>query len=167
MVVVLNSAGVLTLALAISAWALAQATGFEPYKLVAGFGVMGLVGALLEAQPKARWRPRYFWIMPAWVPGFVGSGMALRHVGLAGWGNLSLGIAAAVFFALFARAATTKPGGRWLVLLGAAASVVVGFQVLGAIRPEWKHPVFYVINALALLACVAFALKLYRARTAA
>jgi len=165
MTVLCNLAGWLTLALGIAAWAAAQMAGFDAHKLIAGFGTMAVLGVALELQPKPKFRPRYFWIVPAWLIGALGAGMALQDVNVQ-LGYATLGAAGLAVAAIVARDIARKPGGRWLTGLTVAAGIVAAFQIMGAVRPEWSHPALYVVNALAMAACVFYGWKLYRARTA-
>lgn len=143
---------------------IANAVGLELGPLVAGFAAMTIVGGALELQPKPSWRPRYFWIVPAWLIGLTATGIALLEASATTAGYAALGAAAFGFVALIAYAMIRKPGARWLAGLIGASTIVTGFQLLGYFKPEWKHPVLYAVNAVALVAVVWCSVKLYRAR---
>jgi hypothetical protein len=164
--VVFNRGGAVALVLAIAAWAGVQFLDYEPLRLVAGFAVMALIGIALEVQPAPSWRPRYFWIVPAWLLGVGGTGLALREVQHVTLGNVVLGVAAASTAGVLGIAMAKKPGGRWLAGCVIAGAIVMSFQILGDARPEWKHPVLYVLNAAAFVALVFCGVKLHRSRTA-
>jgi hypothetical protein len=166
-VLIFNLAGGAVLALSVATWIAFQLAGFDLYQLVAGFAVMSFLSIGLELQRKPSWRPRYFWVVPGWLAGLTGEGLALHDAGSPVPGYLTLGAAGAAFVALIVHASTRRPGGRWLVGLASAGAIVVGFQVIGYARPEWKHPVLYGVNAVALVASVFCAVQLYRARKAA
>jgi hypothetical protein len=163
-VIVFNLSGLIVLAAAIAAWVVPQLIGEDALRMIAGFGMMTAVGAALELQPRARWRPRYFWIVPAWLAGLGGTGLALLDHGQTTVGYAAFGVAAAITAALLGHAIVKRPGGRWLLGIVGAASIVIGFQIIGYARPAWKHPVLYGINAVALVAVVFCSVKLARAR---
>jgi uncharacterized membrane protein HdeD (DUF308 family) len=79
-------------------------------------------------------------------------------------GDVALGVAGAGVIAMTVYAAMRKPGGKWLVGVVGASAIVAGFQVIGYARPEWKHPVLYVVNAIALVAAIVCGVKLHRVR---
>jgi hypothetical protein len=166
-VLVFNWAGLVVLATAIAAWVIPQLVGEDALRLIAGFAAMTVAGIALELQPRPSWRPRYFWIIPAWLTGLGGTGLALDDLGYATIGYVVFGAAAAATAALLGYAIVKKPGGRWLLGVVAASTIVIGFQIIGYARPQWKHPVLYGVNAVALVAVVFCAVKLYRARRAA
>jgi hypothetical protein len=166
-VLIFNLSAGAVLALSAATWIAVQLAGFEPYRLVAGFAAMTLLSIVLELPRKPSWRPRYFWIVPGWLAGLTGEGLALHHAVGPVPGYLTLGAAGAAFAALIVHASTRRPGGRWLVGLVGAGAIVIGFQVIGYARPEWKHPVLYGVNAVALVAVVLCGVQLYRARSAA
>lgn len=167
MVLIFNLSAGAVLALSTATWIAFQLTGLDQYQLVAGFAVMALLSIVLELQQKPSWRPRYFWVVPGWLAGLTGEGLALRDAVGPVPGYLTLGAAGAAFVALIVHASTRRPGGRWLVGLVGAGAIVTGFQVIGYARPEWKHPVLYGVNAVALVAGILCAAQLYRARKAA
>lgn len=167
MVLIFNLSAGAVLSLSAATWVAVQLAGFDLYRLVAGFAAMALLSIVLELQRRPSWRPRYFWIVPGWLAGLTGEGLALRDAGSPVPGYLTLGAAGAACVALIIHASLRRPGGRWLVSLVGAGAIVTGFQVIGYARPEWKHPVLYAVNAVALIASVFFGVQLYRARTAA
>ena len=61
---VFNWGGLAVLALAIAAWVVPQLVGEDALRLIAGFATMTVAGVALELQPRANWKPRYFWIVP-------------------------------------------------------------------------------------------------------
>lgn len=160
---VFNLPALAVLVLSVGAFALGHYTA-EAYELVIGFGAMTLVGAALEV--KDAWRPRFFWVIPAWTAGVAGVGAALLDIGQTVPGAIAIAAGSAIVVALVARAIVMKPGGKWLAGLVGATCIVAGFQVIGAVRPEWKHPVLYVVNAIAFIAAIACGVQLYRARNA-
>jgi len=166
-VLIFNLSAGAVLALSTATWIAFQLADLDRYQLVAGFAVMAVLSIVLELQRKPAWRPRYFWVVPGWLAGLTGEGLALRDAGSPVPGYLALGAAGAAFVALIVHASTRRPGGRWLVGLAGAGAIVMGFQVIGYTRPEWKHPVLYGVNAVALVAGVFCAVQLYRARRAA
>ena len=167
MVLVFNLSAGVVLALSTATWIAFQLAGLDRYQLVAGFAVMALLSIGLELQRKPSWHPRYFWFVPGWLAGLTGEGLALRDAGYPVPGYLTLGAAGAAFVALIVHASTKRPGGRWLLGLAGAGAIVMGFQVIGYARPEWKHPVLYGLNAVALVAGIFCSVQLYRARRAA
>ncbi len=160
-VLVFNLAAGALLVLAGGAAGATYALGQEPWAIVAGFAAMTLAGAALELRPA--WRPRYFWVIPGWLTGLAGVGGVLVDKQLTA-GYVVLGVAALLVVAQIGHAIARKPGGKWLAGVVGASSIVAGFQVIGYARPEWKHPVLYVVNALALVAAIACGVQLYRAR---
>jgi hypothetical protein len=166
-VLIFNLSAGAVLALSAATWGAVQLAGFERYRLVAGFAAMAILSILLELQRRPAWRPRYFWVVPGWLAGLTGEGLALRDAGSPVPGYLTLGAAGAAFVALIVHASIRRPGGRWLAGLAGAGAIVIGFQVIGYARPEWKHPVLYGVNAVALVAGIFCGVQLYRARKAA
>jgi len=164
MVIVFNLGAAVAAVVAIAAAVVAHFAGSDAYWLLAGFGTMTIVGGALELAPKPSWHPRYFWIVPAWLVGLVGSGAALYETVDPTAGYVTLGVAGVAFLAVLAHAFLTKPGGKWLAGLVGAGAIVSGFQWIGYARPEWKHPVLYVVNGVAMLAIVVFGVLLYRTR---
>ena len=166
MVIVFNRAGILVLAVSVAAWAGSQGVGFESWRLVAGFAVMAPLGIVLELQKRPSWRPRYFWLLPAWLTGLAGLGASLLDVGMTLAGGVVIGLGGAAVLAKLGWAILHKPGGSWLAGAAIAGTVVLGFQLLGYARPEWHHPVLYVVNAVALVAAIVCAYKMHLARRA-
>lgn len=164
-VLVFNLPALAVLVAAGGAFAAAELGGFSAWRLVAGFGIMAIAGAALELKPT--WRPRYFWVIPAWLTGLVGAGIALLDMHEDVPGYIALGVAGTAVLGLTAYAVARKPGGRWLAGVVGASAIVAGFQVIGYARPEWKHPVLYAINAIALVTAIVCGVKLYRARATA
>jgi len=163
MVLVFNLAAGVAAVVAIAAAVIAHYAGSDGYVVLAGFGAMTIVGAALELAPKPSWHPRYFWIVPAWLVGLVGSGAALYSVEpIAGY--VTLGVAGAALIAVLVHAYLTKPGGKWLAGLVGAGTIVSAWQWVGYARPEWKHPVLYGVNGAAMIAMVVFGALLYRSR---
>jgi len=150
--------------LAILGGVIAHYAGFDRYSLVTAFATMTIVGGALELHPGAAWRPRYFWILPAWLIGLVGSGAALHDAVDPIAAYVTLGAAGAAFIAVLVHAYLTKPGGKWLAGLVGAGAIVTGWQWVGYARPEWKHPVLYGVNGAAMIAMVVFGVMLYRSR---
>lgn len=167
MVLIFNLAAGAVAAVAAAAAAAAHFAGFDRYWLVAGFAAMTVLGGGLELHPRPSWHPRYFWIVPAWFVGLVGLGLALHDAVDPTAGFVALGAAAAAFLALTLFAIIRKPGGRWLAGVVGAGAIVSGFQWIGYARPEWKHPVLYGVNGVALVSMIFCAVQLYRARKAA
>jgi hypothetical protein len=161
-VLVFNLPALGALLLAGGVFAAAELGGYSAWRLVAGFGIMAIAGAALELKPA--WRPRYFWIIPAWLVGLVGAGIALIDMKREVAGYVALGVAGAGVIAMTIYAAMRKPGGKWLMGVVGASTIVAGFQVIGYARPEWKHPVLYVVNAIALVAAIVCGVKLHRVR---
>lgn len=166
-VLIFNLSAGVVLALSAVSWGAVQLAGFDLYGLVVGFAVMTILSIVLELQRKPSWRPRYFWVAPGWLAGLTGEGLALHDAVGPIPGYLALGAAGVALVTLIVHASMRRPGGRWLVGLVGAAAIVVGFQVIGYARPEWKHPVLYGVNAVALAAVVFCAVRLHRARKAA
>jgi hypothetical protein len=164
MVLIFNLAAGAVGLLAIAAAAAAHFVGFDPYWLVAGFGAMTVIGGALELHPRPSWHPRYFWIMPAWLVGLAGTGLALRDAVDPVVGTVTLAAAGAAFIGVLVHAWLYKPGGKWLAGLVGAGAIVTSFQLVGYYRPEWKHPVLFAVNAAAMIAMVYFGVKLYQAR---
>ncbi len=166
-VLVFNLAAGAIAALAVAAAAIAHVAGYDPYWLLAAFGTMTIVGGALELAPNPSWHPRYFWIVPAWLLGLVGSGAAMFETVDPIAGYVTLGVAGAAFVAVLVHAYLTKPGGTWLAGLVGSGAIVSAWQWIGYARPEWKHPVLYVVNGAAMIAMVVFGVLLYRSRRAA
>lgn len=166
MLIVFNLAAGIIAALAFAAAAIAFALGKDPYWLVAGFGTMAIIGAALELAPKPAWHPRYFWIVPAWLIGLVGLGAALIDAVDSTAGYVTLGVAGVGFIAVLVHASITKPGGKWLAGIVGACAIVVAWQWVGYARPEWKHPVLYGVNVVAMIAIVVCGVQLFRSRIA-
>ena len=166
MVLVFNLAAGAVAVLTIAVAAITHYTPYQPYWLVAAFGAMAVIGGALELHPKPTWHPRYFWIMPAWLTGLAGAGLALHAAVGPTAGYVTLAAAAAAFVAVLVHAWLYKPGGTWLAGIVGAGAIVTGFQLIGYYRPEWKHPVLYVVNAVALISVIFCGVQLYRARKA-
>lgn len=166
MVVVFNLAAAAVAILGVAAAAAAHYAGFPPYFLVAGFAAMTVIGGALELHPTSTWHPRYFWIIPAWLTGLVGLGLALHDAVGPVPGYVTLAAAGAAFVGVLVHAWLRKPGGKWLAGIVGSGAIVTGFQLIGYYRPEWKHPVLYVVNAAALISMIFCGVQLYRARKA-
>lgn len=164
MILIFNLAAGAVAVLAIAIAAGTHYTPYQPYWLVAGFAAMAVIGGALELHPRAAWHPRYFWIMPAWLTGLAGAGLALYDAVGPTAGHVTLAAAGAAFVAVLVHAWLYKPGGKWLAGIVGAGAIVTGFQLIGYYRPEWKHPVLYVVNALAMIAMVVCGVQLFRAR---
>ncbi|MBX3156693.1 MAG: hypothetical protein KF773_11875 [Deltaproteobacteria bacterium] len=139
----------------------------DGWALVTGCAAMTATGCALEVHPSARLRPRFFWVVPAWFAGLAIGGVALIELERATAGYVALGVAAAASAGLIVRAIAGKPGGAWMAGLVGALAIVIGFQLIGYFRPEWKHAVLYAVNALAMIAAIACGVMVYRARQAA
>jgi hypothetical protein len=160
---VFNRSGLLVFALAFLAWVGAQEASLSPYRLVAGFGVMALLGLLLELQPRAAWRPRLFWVVPAWLVGSIGFGFALRAGVNERAGSIVLALVALALVALFV-VELRKPGAKWLVATVSATAVATGIQLLG---PQWKGAALTVLNVAVLFTLLACLKQLVETRSAA
>jgi hypothetical protein len=136
----------------------------DGWAFVVGCATLTASGFALEVHPNDNLRPRLFWVVPSWFTGLVLGGGALLELGRAEAGYVTLGVAGIVVIALVARAIAGKPGGRWMAGLVGALAVVTAFQLVGYYRPEWKHPVLYAVNAIALVAAIVCGVMVHRAR---
>jgi hypothetical protein len=166
MVLVFNLTALAVLAVSVGGAFAGHFAGLADGEAVAlGFAVMTLAGVALELHPKAAWRPRFFWVVPAWFAGAMIGGGVLVDQDHAVPGAIALAGGGAAAAALVVRAIVAKPGGKWMAGLVGALAIVTGFQLIGYYRPEWKHPVLYAVNAIALIAAIACGVMVYRARS--
>ncbi|MDX2089183.1 MAG: hypothetical protein SFX73_15105 [Kofleriaceae bacterium] len=77
-------------------------------------------------------------------------------------GGLAFGLGGVARLIDLGLAMTHKPGGNWLAGAVGAGAVVLGFQILEDARPEWKLPVLYVVNAVALGIAIVCAYRFHR-----
>lgn len=166
MTVVFNNAGLVAFGAGFAGWALAQVAGHPAMKLIVGFGVLMLVAVALELRLQPETRPRYFWIVPAWLIGALGLGCALIDVNSV-TGYAVVVAASAATATVIARDIKRKPGGGWLGGLLVAGAVVASWQVVAFTHPEWKHPLLYGVNGVAMLVCLVCGVQLFRARQSA
>jgi hypothetical protein len=143
-----------------------EAGAAEYVALVSGFGAGTLAALALELFAAPKWRPRVFWIVPVWMVGLLGAGVAVfEPVSPILGGALIVG--AAVAFAIHVAMYSRRPGGRWVGFM-VAATVVYVVEVLAEheltdAKPWWG----YAIRGAMMLAFAFALVMLWRDRVRA
>ncbi|MBM9501072.1 hypothetical protein JWG44_12495 [Leptospira sp. 201903071] len=101
---------------------------WNPWGLLIFCSILALVGGILEVTLDEKNRPRYFFLIPAWLVGFCGVGLVVRERNEL-WGNaIFVGILIPLSF--WIRSESKRPGGKWVFGFLSSLILIATIQVL-------------------------------------
>ncbi|MBM9576194.1 hypothetical protein JWG45_03415 [Leptospira sp. 201903070] len=101
---------------------------WNPWGLLVFCSILTLGGGILELTLDEKIRPRYFFLIPAWLIGICGIGLVVRER-YELWGNVIFaGILIPLSF--WIRAESKKPGGMWVFALLGSLILIATIQIL-------------------------------------
>ncbi len=136
---------------------------WNPWGILIFCSILSLAGGILELTLDQRIRPRYFYLIPAWLVGVCGIGLVIREMHTF-WGNVIFaGILIPLSF--WIRSESKKPGGKWVFTLIGSLVLLLTTQILmqgedGPTPSIWSH----IANGISILLFGLSLFKIWSAR---
>ncbi|TGK32570.1 hypothetical protein EHQ12_18330 [Leptospira gomenensis] len=97
---------------------------WNPWGMLTFCSILAIAGGILEITLGQKFRPRYFYLIPAWLTGICGIGLIVWERNE--WAGYAIFAGTSIPFYLWIRDEVKRPGGKWVYgLLGGLSSILL------------------------------------------